>query len=124
MNSNLLTRALQSIPQQQVDYLAFVENSLMRDGSLAPTFAPPIALLGSFQPVTSTQKLALGLSLKSNYVRFFVAADLLTISSNHANGRANDRIAYQNRTYDITGETDWFYQNGWKELFLTEISAD
>ncbi|MHC5308176.1 phage collar protein [Bartonella sp. LJL80] len=117
MTQNLLQMALQSLPFHQVDYCAFEKNQLMADGSLVPLYAPPVPLKGHFQPLPSAQKLALGLTLKSNYARFFVSISALGIASD----RAQDRIAYGGRIYSVTGETDWLAQDGWKELFLTEI---
>lgn len=117
MSVNVLNQALRLIGGHTVDYQAFLANQRMADGSLCPQYAASIKLIGYFEPIASTQKLALGLDLKTNYARFFVSHQVLPTSAD----RSNDRLCFGGYLYNVSGETNWLKQNGWKELFLTEI---
>jgi len=115
--SNLLKMALKLVATQTVQYRTFTGNAVLADGSKVPGFAAPVEMRGSFQPMSANNKKFLGLDLNTNYANFYVSADVLGLDRD----RARDRLTYAGKTYQIMNVTDWFSQDGWKNVQLVEI---
>jgi len=61
----------------------------------------------------------LGLDLNENYKTVFCPALMQSI----AEKLQPDRIAYENRTYEIVENKDWYETNGWTKALIVELKS-
>lgn len=116
--SNLLTLAQGLIGQQKVMWSRFLGQTTNAAGVKVPTWAAPVAMLGSFQPVSRSLLQTLGLDFNKNYANFYASANILDVIRN----ATGDRLVYAGRTYQVLSNTDWFAQDGWKGVMCIEVT--
>lgn len=116
--SNLLNMAFGLIGQQVVQWSSFLGLVTNAAGTKVPTWAAPIALGGSFQPVARTLYQQLGLDFNKSYANFYASADIMDVLRN----KTGDRLAYAGRTYQVLSNNDWIAQDGWKGVLCIEVT--
>lgn len=77
--SNLLEIALQVIAPQAFRYYAFIERVTNSIGLDIASYAEPMSLNGSVQPVPRSMMDILGLDMQKNYINVFVSRDVIDI---------------------------------------------
>lgn len=115
--SNLLAMAMGVVGQQSVQWLRFTGMTTNTAGQERPTWAAPVTILGSIQPVDANTLQNLGLDWTRNYVTFYAPVEFREIERD----QSSDRIAYAGRTYQVVGKTAWFYQDGWDKVICVEV---
>lgn len=86
-------------------------------GRDVPEFEDPVTLTGSIQPVSNKMYEQLGLDLNKNYKVVYSPALMQSIAEN----LQPDRIVFENRTYEITENKDWYSSNGWTKVIAVEL---
>lgn len=86
-------------------------------GRDVPEFEDPVTLTGSIQPVSNKMYEQLGLDLNKNYKVIYSPALMQSIAEN----LQPDRIVFENRTYEITENKDWYSSNGWTKVIAVEL---
>lgn len=117
--ANLLRMALTIIAPQGITYYAPVSRALNDIGQYITTYAAPIVIEGSFQPVQRQLLQSMGLDLQKSYYVFYSSFDLQDVERDTSPGLLVD---LRGEVLQIESDTDWFTQDGWKGV-LTCYSA-
>jgi hypothetical protein len=115
--SNLLAMALGVIGQQSVQWSRYIGMTTTTAGVERPTWADPVTISGSLQPVDTSLLQQLGLDWTRNYVTFFAPAEFREIERD----QSSDRITYGGRTYQVVSKTAWWQQDGWEKVICVEV---
>lgn len=116
--SNILARAAGLIGQQVVAWSQFQGMTTSAAGFEVPTWADPVDIPGSLQPVSATLVQQLGLDMTRNYVTFFASANFGDVDRD----KTGDRLAYAGRVYQIESKTPWHAQDGWEYVVAVEVT--
>lgn len=116
--SNLLKTALSVIVSQTVAYYGYQSRALNDVGQEVSTFAAPISLKGSFQPVPRQLYHQFGLDLQKNYFTLYASTDILDLSR----GVSGDQIIFDSKRYQVESSIDWFNIDGWKGVVCCQIN--
>ena len=104
---------------KQFQFYRFIKSTLDEMGRDVPQFEAPDTYTGSIQPVSNKMREQLGLDLNENYKTVFCPALMQSI----AEKLQPDRIAYENRTYEIVENKDWYETNGWTKALIVELKS-
>jgi len=115
--SNLLAMAMGLIGQQSVLWLRYAGMTTNTAGLQQPTWAAPVAITGSVQPVDTSLLQQLGLDWTRNYVTFYAPANFKEVDRD----QSSDRIVYAGRTYQVLSGTTWYAQDGWEKVICVEV---
>ena len=115
--SNLLNMALGLISSQAVGWRAYVGKTINAAGFEVPTFAEPVTVYGSFQPVSDNMVQQLGLDMTKNYATFFASRNFGEVDRD----KTGDRLIYAGRVYQIESKTPWHDQDGWDYVLCVEL---
>ena len=111
--SNLLTAALRIIGRQPVRYLQDIGRQASATGRDVTQYADPVEITESIvQPMSGQRVAQSGLDTQKCYVTWWVPADIIGIGRDVS----GDMIEYNGSRYQCQTETDWFGQDGWKEV--------
>lgn len=116
--ANLLNMAFGLIQPQRVEYRRFSGRTTNAAGIEVVTWANPVAIFGSLQPVDHKLLQQYGLELNKAYMTFYATQGFREPDRN----RAGDRITYGNRTYQVEGLTPWLLQDGWSRVLCVEVT--
>lgn len=116
--SNLLAMAAGLIGQQVVAWSQFQGMTTNAAGFEVPTWADPVDIPGSLQPVSATLVQQLGLDMTRNHVTFFASASFGDVDRD----KTGDRLAYAGRVYQIESKTPWHAQDGWEYVVAVEVT--
>lgn len=114
---NVLAVALGVIARQPVHLLRFAGNVRQPTGVDLPTYATPVAILGSVQAVPRTNYEALGLDFGKDYVNLYTTVLVRAIERDGS----GDVFAYAGRYYHAQDRTDWMAQDGWNDVLAVQI---
>ena len=107
--SNILNQALRVINKQSFSYYAFISRTSNSIGNWVSTFAAPITLTGSVQPVTRALYAQYGLQLNKNYVMCYTPNDIIDVDRD----RSSDQILFNGQAYQVLADTLWYNIDGW-----------
>lgn len=112
---NLLNQALGAIPPKSVVYKKFIRNTTSASGILIPIYEEEVSISNSIvQPVPKESYEKLGLDLKREYRNVWISADVASLSGQ----LSNDVLYFDNRTWNIWGDTVWETYDGWNKLLV------
>lgn len=114
---NLLAVAMTAIAPQVVQYRAWLGKVTNDQGEQIPTYADPLPVTGSFQPVSLDRKQILGLNISNSYATFYATGAYKPVFRN----TQPDQIVYNGRVWYVTGLVDWFSQDGWQAVLLEDM---
>lgn len=97
-------------------YYEYLGNEL-KGGRDIPRFAEPIPMKGSVQAVSNKTYEQLGLDLNKNYKTVFSTALIASM----AEEIQPDRIVYENRTYEVVENKNWYETNGYTKILVVEL---
>lgn len=97
-------------------YYKYLGNEL-KAGRDIPLFADPIPMEGSVQAVSNKTYEQLGLDLNKNYKTVFSTALIASM----AEEIQPDRIVYENRTYEVVENKNWYETNGYTKVLVVEL---
>ena len=115
--SNILTDVFKTIDPVQVQYLAFMSRELNMARQWVPMFALPVPAWGYVQAVKKTKYSEFGLDWQRNYVKIFVAMNIVDLDRDSA----GDRFTWNGRLYQMVDDTNWFIQDGWASCMAVDI---
>lgn len=95
-------------------YIGTIIDDLGRD---KPDFAEPVRITGSVQPVSNKMYEQLGLDLDKNYKIIYSSALINSI----AEDIQPDRVVYDNRTFEIVENKNWYETNGYTKILMVEL---
>lgn len=116
--SNLLNMAFSLIGQQVVAWEVFQGMTTNDAGVDVPTWATPVDIGGSLQPVPKSLIQQLGLDWTKNYINFYASRDIGDV----VRDKTGDRITYAGKVYQVLSDNDWFMQDGWKGVMAVEVT--
>jgi hypothetical protein len=117
---NLLNMALQIIARQTIAYYQYASRTLNAVGQDVTTYASPVNITGSWQPVPRKLYIEYGLDLQKDYFTFYTSNNLLDITRDVS----GDQIAFRGRRYQVESDNDWFQLDGWKGVLCVDLGAD
>ncbi len=115
--SNLLKTALSVIAKQTVSYYVNTGRSNNDIGMFVPTYAAPISLGGSLQPVPKNKYEEYGLDFARSYFTFYASQNVIDLNRDIS----GDYFIFQNRRFQCESKTNWFGIDGWDGVLCVEI---
>jgi len=117
--SNLLNIAMQIITHQTISYYQATGRTTNAVGQYVTTFASPVSIIGSFQPVPRRLYEAYGLDQQKSYFTFYTPTDLIDIQRDVS----PDQIVFNSQTYQCESSNDWFAIDGWNGVLCSLIAG-
>lgn len=117
---NLLDAALTLIPGSSLQWIRETGRTTNDLGQWVTTYAQPISIDGSFQPLDQSKYEALGLDLNKHYYVLYGSHDLLAVDRDRSGGI----IVHNGRRYHIDSNINWFDYNGWKAVICVDIGKE
>ena len=118
--SNLLVTALSVISQQTVTLHKFVERETNEYGLDVTTYAEPVSIMGSMQPIARNLYDQYGLDLSKNYYNFYTKFDVQDVRRD----TSGDMITFNGLQFQVLSALDWAAVDGWKGLLIVEIGPE
>jgi len=87
-------------------------------GLQVPTFAAPVTIYGSFQPIPRSMFELLGLEFNKDYVTFYVTNLVQDVARN----KAPDEFVFNGNRYRVMTASDWNLVDGWNNPIAVKIS--
>ncbi|PHM47163.1 phage collar protein [Xenorhabdus miraniensis] len=116
MLGNLHRIASRYIPQQTALWYRFNSRALNDLGQWVDTYHDPITISGSWQAVDTQDAQEMGLDTAKIYRKFYTAHDIRHVQR----GASPDYLVFAGHRYDVTGDADWYAQDGWKSVICIE----
>ena len=117
---NLLRMASTMIVQQNLSYYQAENRTLNSIGQYVTTFAAPIKMRGSWQPVPRQLYEVYGLDLQKDYFTFYTSNNVLDLDRDIT----ADQVAFNGELFQVESGNDWFALDGWKGVLCVRIGAD
>ncbi len=117
--SNLLATALTLLGRQSFQYYAFLERVLQPNGLDLASYAAPVSLSGSVQPVPRSLYQAYGLDFDRYYLTFYVSRSVMDVTRD-VSGNA---LTFNGNYYQCIQKTDWFPQDGWVGVLAVQVPS-
>lgn len=117
--SNILKQALSIIASQTISYYKATGRSLNAIGQYITTYASPVSILGSFQPVPRTLYQVYGLDFQKSYFTFYTSTNLIDVQRDVS----PDKIVFNSQTYQCISNNDWFAIDGWVGMLCVLITG-
>ena len=114
---NILNMALSVIAPSSFQYYAFLSRTPNDIGQDVTSYAEPVTLLGSVQPVPRNLFEAYGLDFQRSYVNVYVSKGILDI----ARDVSGDQIQFNGFTYQCLSITDWQPIDGWDQVLCVKV---
>lgn len=118
--ANILNMAMTIIAKQTFTYSAFLGRVLNSIGMQVPSYATPVVVQGSVQPVPRNLYAQLGLDLQGSYFWFFVPQKIFDV----ARDISGDQFIFNNKTYQTLSKTAWDALDGWDSVLCVQVPSD
>ncbi|MGJ0509057.1 MAG: phage collar protein [Methylocystis sp.] len=118
--SNLLAQALTVIAPQLAQYWAATGREVNTVGIYVTSFAEPVDVYGSIQPVPRALYEKYGLDFNKNYVTFYTTRAIDDVFR----GRSGDQLTFGGKRWQVESSNDWQFVDGWNGLLCIEVTAD
>lgn len=118
--SNLLSMALGVIRAQAPQLIAWTGRTKGPTGVFVDTYADPVDIAGSFQPINRAAYQQLGLDLSRNYSVLYTSTPIRCVQPD----AAGDLVTYGGKTHKAESEMDWQAQDGWRSYTFVEVTGD
>lgn len=116
---NLLNLAMSVIAKQQLSYIAYTGRSVAVNGDYVDTFAAPVTVYGSIQPVKRSLYDQMGLDFQKNFHNIFISLDVKDVRR----ATASDRFSYKGITFQVLSNEPWFNMDGWDQTLCVEVPS-
>lgn len=121
MTLNLLPIAMQATAilgcNKNFLFYKWINTKVDSIGRDIPEFAPPKPTTGSIQAVSNKMYEQLGLDLNKNYKIVYSSELIQSI----AEEIQPDRIVYNNRTFEVVENKNWYETNGYTKVLMVEL---
>lgn len=118
MFGNLLKIAATAIPQQSLQWERFTHRELIPGGKWISRYDAPKPIKGSIQAVDLRSYQQLGFDTTQRYWTLYTSHPV----SMTGEDRAPDIVHWQGKRMEPIGETPWNEQDGWRGVYLVEIT--
>ena len=115
--SNILNQAMRLITKQSFEYIAFSGNTKNSIGMLVPSYASPVNVMGSVQPMPKRVYQQLGLDLNKSYWNFFISQSVVDVNRDVS----SDQFIFNGTTYQCLSLTPWYGIDGWVEVLTVVV---
>jgi hypothetical protein len=115
--ANILSTALRVLSAQSFQYLACQPRDLNSIGVYVPSYAPPVTLTGSVQPVPRELYERYGLEFQRNYINVFVSRDVIDV----ARDVSGDKVTFNGDNYQCMSKTPWYAVDGWDQILCVQV---
>lgn len=116
--SNLLNMALGLISGQAVGWRRYLGKSPNAAGIMVVTWATPVTITGSFQPIDGKLLQQYGLDLTKDYATFYASQEF----TDPERDKTGDRLEYGGQTWQVEGKCPWYLQDGWSRVLCVRIT--
>lgn len=117
--ANLLATARRLIYPQTISYYQATGTALNAINQYVPTYAAPILIKGSFQPVPREMYVKFNLDLQKSYWTFYSDQNIIDIQRDVS----SDQIQFNSQTYQCLSSNDWFAVDGWKGVLCVLVQG-
>ena len=118
--SNLLKTALRVLGQQTVSYAAATGRATNAAGLWVTTYAAPIDIRGSFQPIDRDYYLQYGLDFTKTYAKWYDPNATIKDVQRDTSG---DKITYAGSVYTALSSNDWKAPDGWNATLFVRVPS-
>lgn len=116
---NLLGLALGAIGAQRAQLAKFTGQTTNAVGHRVASYAAPVPIVASVQPVSEKVYQAMGLDFNKDYVTIRTQANAVAVDRD---GKG-DKVLYNGKTYLCESSTDWAAQAGWVAIVAVRVPA-
>jgi hypothetical protein len=116
--ANILAMAQRVIAKQRFLYYAFLSRDLNSVGQYDVTYAPPVTLYGSVQPVPRDLYERYGLEFQQNYVNVYLQRAVIDVTRDVS----GDQIVFNGATYQCISKTPWDAIDGWDAVLCVQVA--
>lgn len=117
--SNLLQMAMGPIARQSVQWSAWQSRVVNEAGDWVSTFADPVTITGSMQPVDRKLYQQLGLSLSRDYSTLWTSADVRVTDED----REGDKVLWAGAIWQAESDRDWRPADGWRKVLCVKVPS-
>ena len=117
--ANWLLTAFRALATQSFQYYAFAGRTTQVNGQQLATYAAPVTLQGSIQPVPRNLYQMYGLQFDKNYVTVYMPESATDVSRD----AAGDQIAYAGNRFQAVQKVNWFGPDGWIAMLFVQVLA-
>lgn len=110
--------ALRVIRPQTVMWSHAINRTVNSIGLFEVTYANPVAVIGSFQPVPRNLFEKLGLDFNKEYVSYFTSTRFQDVERDVG----PDQFVFAGDTYECMNNTDWTNVDGWLQSLAVKIT--
>lgn len=114
--SNLLNLAMGVIGAQAAVWYRATGRTQNDMGQYVTSYADPIIVRGSMQPLDKPKYEALGLDMARVHWVFYTSHPIEGVSR----GESPDYLEYNGRRLEVVDEANWFVADGWRGLILVD----
>jgi len=118
--ANLLSIAARVIAMQTLQHRAFVSRTENAAGDTVSTFAAPVDIQGSVQPINKRLYQELGLNLTKNYVMLYTSANV----SPTTRDREGDLVSFNGKTWQCESDENWAKFDGFTKMLCVEVPGN
>lgn len=118
--ANLLSMAARVIAMQTLQHRAFVSRDENAAGDTVSTFAAPVAIQGSVQPINKRLYQELGLNLTKNYVMLYTSSNV----SPTTRDREGDLVSINGKTWQCESDQNWAGIDGFTKMLCVETPGN
>lgn len=118
--ANLLSIAARVIAMQTLQHRAFVSRAENAAGDTVSTFAAPVDIQGSVQPINKRLYQELGLNLTKNYVMLYTSANV----SPTTRDREGDLVSFNGKTWQCESDQNWAGVDGFTKMLCVETPGN
>jgi hypothetical protein len=114
---NLLNRAMGLCGSTTIQWYSATGTTINDIGLRVTTFALPVSVIASVQPVPRSLVQFLGLDAQKEYVNVYASTKMDDL----ARDRSGDQFVFGDYRYQIMSNTEWFRVNGWNGTLAVKI---
>lgn len=115
---NVLGIAFGAIAQQTVRHLVATGRTQNAVGAWVTTYATPVAVRASWQPVDAKKYEQLGLAMAKVYHNIWLKSPV----GGGQRGKSPDRfVGPDNRLHEVIDVKNWYGQDGWTEVMVIDV---
>lgn len=115
--ANLLNLALSVINPAQIQWFKFLKQTVGANLAVANTYAPPVTIRGSAQPVPRQLMETLGLDFNKSYIHIYAPNNLIDLERDIS----SDQFRVNRVLYQGISATPWFSYDGWNEILAVAV---
>lgn len=116
--SNIWAQAMSVIASQSAQYYAFASRSVNAIGYDVASYAAPVTIRCSIQPIARNLYEHMGLDMAKSYINVFTDASVAGVSRSVS----GDKIVFGGTEYQCISTTPWTAIDGWTEILCVAVT--